>query len=336
MKVGSDKLLNEEIIKEVRQDNCFEFLRYLFAFSLIIAHFCTLTDTEQLWFISGTNRVKAFFTITGFLVTYSYLRRKGDLASYARKRFVRIVPAYVVCIAFCLLLGVAVTSLSLGDFLAESQTWKYLAANLSMLNWLEPELPGTFQSNLYPQMNGSLWSMKQEVIFYCLVPILLYIIGKTRRWISLLLMVSCLCAYNFVVIQAQYFMYFISGMTLLLYFDLFKKHIRWVFPIGIALFVMIKFIRIPYVSDICYTLEPITFPITLTGIAYCCKPLNVFRKFDNVTYGLYLYHFPVIQTLILFGIVDYSKPLAFLLTLIATTILASLSWFIIEKPLMNR
>ena len=74
----------------------------------------------------------------------------------------------------------------------------------------------------------------------------------------------------------------------------------------------------------------------LVGIAYCFKPLNYFRKFDNITYGLYLYHFPVIQTLILLDVVSYSKPLALFLSIALTVILACCSWFLIEKPLMSK
>ena len=72
-----EELISNEIIQRVRKDNCFDFLRYFFAFSLILVHFCTLTDTEQFWFISGQMRVKAFFTITGFLVVYSFIRRNN-------------------------------------------------------------------------------------------------------------------------------------------------------------------------------------------------------------------------------------------------------------------
>lgn len=331
-----DILLHEEIIQRVRQDNCFDFLRYLFAFSLIVAHFCVLTDTEPIWFISGTNRVKAFFTITGFLVTYSFLRRNCDIASYARKRFRRIIPAYMVCIIACLLLGMAVSSLGIVDFLANGQTWKYLVANISMLNWLEPELPMTFQDNLAPQMNGSLWSMKQEVLFYCLVPILMYIIGRTKRWTSLMMMAVCISVYYFMPVQVQYFVYFLSGMTLLLYFDLFMKHVRWLLPVSAVLFLFVGFFHVPVLSDVCFILEPVIFPMMLVGIAYCCKPLNVFRQFDNITYGLYLYHFPVIQCLILFGVVEYSKSLALILAFVITAIPACVSWFWIEKPLMNK
>lgn len=332
----SDKLLTERIVQDVRQDNCFDFLRYLFAASLIIVHFCTLTETEQFWFISGGGRVKAFFTITGFLVTYSFLRRKCDILSYARKRFVRIVPAYIACILFCLMIGIAVSSLKIQDFMSNNQTWRYIGTNLIMCNWLEPELPNTFQGNFMPQMNGSLWSMKLEVIFYCLVPFLIYFIGKTKKSAVLLFLAGFIAIYNYVPVQIQYFTYFISGMTLLIYFDTFTKHIRWLLPASILLFLPTNFIQVPVITPICCIIEPVTFPMMLVGIAYCFKPLNYFRKFDNITYGLYLYHFPVIQTLILLDVVSYSKLLALFLSFALTAVLACCSWFLIEKPLMSK
>lgn len=335
-KGSPDTLLKESIISEVKKENCFDFLRYLFAFSLIIAHFCTLVGVEHFWFITGTNRVKAFFTITGFLVTYSYLRRAGDLGSYARKRFFRIVPAYVVCIFFCFLLGAAVSSLSFYDFFTSTQTWKYLAVNIPMMNWLEPELPQTFQlTNISPQINGSLWSMKQEVLFYFMVPVLLSLLARTRRYFTLLMLGCCIVVYNVVNVQIQYFVFFLSGMTVLLYFDVLMRYIKWMLPVCAILYALINAHSLPVLSRVCFTIEPITFPVTIVGIAYCCKPLNVFRRFDNITYGMYLYHFPVIQTLILYGVAAYSTKLCFLLTLVITLSLAALSWYLVEKPLMH-
>lgn len=328
-------LLNDNIIKEVRKENCFDFLRYFFAISLIIAHFCTLTETGQFWFISGTNRVKAFFTITGFLVTYSYLRRNGDIVSYARKRFLRIVPAYVLCVFFCLVLGMCVSTSGTADFVTDFQTIKYTVCNLLMMNWLEPELPNTFQDNFMPQMNGSLWSMKQEVIFYVLVPLMLYVVSRTRRVAMVGILAACVLAYSFVNIQTQYFMYFISGTTLLLFFDEYVKHIKWCLPLSVVLYLPINFIEIPLLTPFCASIELITFPMLLIGIAYRCRPLFFFRKIDNITYGLYLYHFPVIQTLIHYGVVGHSKGLAFFLTLAITFVLASVSWFCVEKRMMR-
>lgn len=330
-------LLTDDIIAGVKRDNCFDFLRYLFALSLIIAHFCTLTDQDPFWFITGGMRVKAFFTITGFLVSYSFLRRQGDIRSYAVKRLARIVPAYVCCIAFCLLLGWWVTDLSTYEFFHSIQTLKYVACNLLMMNWIEPELPGVFQDNAWPQMDGSLWSMKQEMLFYALVPMVLWVLAKMRNrgWIWVVVATGMLI-HNAVAVQIQYFMFFFTGMTLLLYFDLVVRHIKWLLPIAIVLSVPVYVVEVPYLTDICQMLDPLVFGIIIIGLAYSCRPLNVFRRFDNVTYGMYLYHFPIIQLLIYYGVKDYDIRLCFVLTLVLTSILACMSWYLIEKPLINR
>lgn len=106
----NQSLLNDNIITEVRKDNCIDFLRYFFATFLIISHFCTLTETaNSATQLTGGMRVKAFFVITGFLVTYSFVRGGYNLHVYARKRIARIVPAYIVAIALCVVLGACMT-----------------------------------------------------------------------------------------------------------------------------------------------------------------------------------------------------------------------------------
>lgn len=317
-------LLNEYISHEIRKENCFDFLRFFFATILIISHFCALTGNDQLLPLDGGTAVKAFFTITGFLVTYSFLRRDGDIKSYARKRFVRIIPAYIVTIFFCVFIGWMVTSLSTTDYFSSVQTWKYFFLNIIMLNWLEPELPHTFQANPLPQMDGSLWVMKQEVLFYILIPFFIFVIKKTgKKWVCIPLIIVCFLIFPYVNVQTQLFTFFIGGMTLMLFFDIYNKYFKYLFCISICALLFSVF-------------ETLTFPMMLVGIAYHCKPLNFFQKVDNITYGLFLYHFPVIQTLIHYNIAEYSLFLCFILTFIITSILATLSWLCIEKPLMNK
>ena len=331
-------ILNDGIVNRVRQDNCFDFLRYFFAISLILAHFCTATNSPQFWFITGSMRVKAFFTITGFLVTYSFLRRDMNIRSYAIKRFVRIIPAYVVCVLFCFAVGLSISTLSSSEFLASHQTWHYFFANLFMLNWLEPELPQTFQSNPLPQMNASLWSMKQEVVFYVLVPILVHLMKtkRMRNYVCSAIVVICVISYNFVNHQTEYFMYFLFGMILLLYFDIFCKYRTYLSITALLVLIPVYAYHIPYVSAVCNALEPLCFPMVLLYVAYNAKHLNFFRKFDNITYGLYLYHFPVAQVLILYGWAEHNITLCFVGTFIITIFLAYCSFKLIEEPLMNR
>lgn len=330
-------LINNDIIKLVRGENCFDFLRYLFALSLIIAHFCTITGTEQFWFITGGMRVKAFFTITGFLVTYSFLRCDCRLRTYAVKRAARILPAYICCIIFCIMLGWYVSSLGTQTFFSSAQTWKYALSNLFMLNWIEPELPCTFQSNVVPQMNGSLWSMKLEALFYVAVPFLVWMIKMVKsKCMMLIVMMLCVGVYAWLPVQLQYSVYFLSGMVLLLYFDSFCRYSKYILMLSVLSEVVLYVFYGTLSAEIASSIEPITFSSIIIGVAYYAKPLNFFRRFDNVTYGLYLYHFPIIQALILFGLLDYDVRICFFVTIVLTSIMAVLSWKLVEKPLMDK
>lgn len=326
-------LISKETIERVKRDNCFDFLRYFFAFSLILTHFCTLTDTDQFWFITGQMRVKAFFTITGFLVVYSFLRR-NDLKVYCRKRILRIVPAYVTTILVCYLIGYFFSTAPAAEYYFSFKSFKYLVANLSFLNYIEPSLPGLFTDNFYgPFVNGSLWSMKYEVLFYCFVPVMIWLMRKCNKLYILIAIFICLSVYNtFYSNSMSTVIYFFSGTAILLYFDWFCKNIKWIFPICVA-YLAATFI---FGNHILYYLEPLAFSAVIVGIAYYCKPLNVFKRFDNISYGLYLYHFPVIQVLVQYNIHQYNIHIAFLLALAITILLAVTSWYIIEKPLLKR
>lgn len=339
-------LITPEIIDRVHRDNCFDFIRYFFAFSLILVHFCTVTGAEQFWFVSGGTRVKAFFIITGFLVVYSFIRRK-DLKVYIGKRARRILPAYFTVVILCTLLGPILSRLSLTEYFTSPQMYKYLLANLSFLNFAEPCLPGLFEDNLLHPVNGSLWSMKVEVLFYVCVP---FIVWMMRRWGKLVILVSIFLfsvAYNMVfawlfektgvrfywLMQHQLggqMIYFFGGIAILLYFDKFCSNIKWIFPLGVLLFILSK------QNEVLHYIEPISFAVIIVGVAYFCKPLNFLKKYDNISYGLYLYHFPVVQVLVHFHIQEYNIYLCFLLTVIITVILATLSWRFVEKPILRK
>ena len=157
----------------VRRNNCFDLLRYLFALLIVAFHFSVLTHAEwsEMMVQSGPLSVKAFFVMTGFLVAYSFLQHEHHLQKYFRKRFERILPAYVVVVLFCFLLGMMLSSYSVADFLTSKESWKYLGSNLLMLNWLQPSLPGTFTRCHMTAVDGSLWTMKFELLFYVLLPL---------------------------------------------------------------------------------------------------------------------------------------------------------------------
>lgn len=321
----------------IGRNNCFDALRYFFAISLIIVHVTTLADKEQFWAITGSLRVKAFFVITGYLVTYSFIRR-NELKSYIKKRAARILPAYLCCILFCLVLGLFLSSLSAGDFLSSKMTCKYVVANIFMLNWLEPCLPGVFTSNSFPQMNGSLWSMKFEVIFYAIVPFYVFVCRRLSRiMVTTLTAGMIFLAYPHLGYHAQVFCYFFSAILVLFNKETIDKYFPYVFLAACLNIIAVRFLSQPewLIEYFLMPLEVFSFAIVLIGIAFHFKPLFFLARYDNISYGLYLYHFPIAQAIISLNIGKESLSMLIVLTFIVTWILATVSWYCIEKPILK-
>ena len=340
------KMLSEESVELIQKDNCFDFIRYFFTISIFIVHFFDLTNINQNWFVSGATGVKAFFIISGFLLFYSQIQ-KQNLKYYIEKRIRRILPPYISVIFLCTFIGIFLTKLSFTEYIISGDTYKYLIANLSFLNFIQPTLPGVFESNFMPTVNGSLWTMKVEVMFYISVPIIFFLFKKYNK-LSIMIAIFLFAIfydYCFTMLYEQtnnsiyllirkqigsQLVYFYSGTFILLYFNYFIKYLKYLFPIAIILY---------FGQDLNFIfscLEPLSFATILIGLAYNLKYLNFLRKYDNISYGMYLYHFPIIQVIIYYKIPQYNIYLAFFIAFMLTIVISALSWRFIEKPIIEK
>ena len=159
--------------------NGFDFIRYVLAFVVAVAHFYGLTDTpRQGWWMTSGDAVSGFFVLSGFLVFRSF-QRQPDWRHYARRRLCRVVPPYLFIILLCVVAGAFLTEWPTADYLTSGQTYRYLLANVFFLNFLEPSLPGVFSHNALTAVNGALWTMKVELLLYATVPL---VAACLRRW----------------------------------------------------------------------------------------------------------------------------------------------------------
>ena len=111
----------------------------------------------------GTLGVCIFFGISGYLNALSLLRRRSA-GSFLIGRALRIYPALIACIAFCVILGAFVTTDSANYY--GLKTLKFFVQNSTLLG-TEVRLPGVFKSNIYPEaVNGSIWTLPIEVTLY--------------------------------------------------------------------------------------------------------------------------------------------------------------------------
>jgi len=80
------------------------------------------------------------------------------------------------------------TNLSVAGYLSFDLI-KYMIANLSFLNLIHPELPGVFENNYIQGVNGALWTIRFEVLFYMFIPVAGTILSKyNKKYVCLLVL----------------------------------------------------------------------------------------------------------------------------------------------------
>jgi peptidoglycan/LPS O-acetylase OafA/YrhL len=159
----------------VHHENTFGFLRLLFASLVIVSHVPEIHDgnrnREILTRIFGTLSfgelsVNAFFLISGYLITGSYLNSTTP-ASYVLKRVARIYPGFWIASLIC---WVVVTPLGGGSLDISSAAW--ISAGVRGLLLQAPDLGTVFSGSYYPALNGPMWTIAYEFRCYLLVLVL--------------------------------------------------------------------------------------------------------------------------------------------------------------------
>lgn len=323
-------------------------VRYYLSFCVLLAHLSVLTGLNYPWIQRGTVDVGCFFAISGFLMFPSFQKRP-TLRHYISRRAKRILPPYFLIIILCAFGLAFVSDLSLWDYFSNLDFWKYLLANISFLNFLQPDLPGVFTGEIFKTsaVNGSLWTMKGEWVCYLSVPLVFYFIKQLKKTAGGLLLASIAVAsiisrailmdmadttgrelYQILARQfGTLIVFFYIGALVNYYFDLFKKYHWFILAFDIAAIIFSDYI--PLYSSIFQPVVAGTLVLWFSMIGSWGKGL---AKHDSISYDIYLFHFPIIQLAILWGLPATLHPLLTLAIVLSVTVmLAYLSWTYIGK-----
>ena len=336
---------NTRYLNKINTNN-FDFLRVVFAFTVAFAHLIELSNLEVLnpykGYFNTRLAIDGFFIVSGFLIAKSY-ENSSTIKEYIIRRAKRIIPAYVVVILTSALLFSFISTNSLYDYFFNLQFWKYLGANLSFQNYLEPCLPGVFETNRICAVNGALWTIKIEEAFYLSVPLFYWLVGvKKINFYGLIIIVY--------VLSVIYYMYFLSidnyriakqlpgalaffatGIVFYKNFSLLHKWKDYIIIPCLILFALEHYI---FKTQI---LKPIVFGFMVFYIAYSFRFLNNFGKYGDFTYGIYIYHFPVIQLFAFLSLFNKYPPFIMCAIVLAITLtLAILSWYLVELPYLSK
>ncbi len=356
--ISTERVRYPTIASQTR--NSFDSLRLLLALLVIFSHSFPLTRgsnaTEPLFRLAappmlpgdeitlGTVAVWSFFVISGFLITKSW-QRSPSPRSFLSKRVRRIYPGFLVAVSVCALIQAFLTG---KGTLGLPGLWNFLSNALQLKMF---DSSAVFTGNPFPNViNGSLWSIPYE--FWCYLGVMLLgLLALLRRGTSI---AGLLCVVVASHIWLDYRGWSPGGMLLgrIVGFPLFWVRVLPFFLAGTffalveqrielrPVYALISAVLLVFTTPFAY-LPYVAYPIfgsyLLLYLAFspALVSLNLGR-WGDFSYGVYLYSFPIQQTLIhLFKARLTAIELFFLA---APTSLAAgvLSWFLVERNFLSR
>lgn len=330
------------------QSNRFDFVRLSLASLVFLYHAVVLSSGpaggrfEAELAVIAELAIQGFFIVSGLLV-FGSLERSSSLTDYAGKRVRRLYPAYLVVILIPALVSLI---FAFGDLAAMGDVLRYLGANAIFLNFLEPDLPGLFEGQRFTAVNGALWTLKIEVMFYLALPVLAWGLGRLKSlwWAGLaaLVLIAFAWKHAMLALDGAYsvqlarqlpgqMMYFAAGMALWRVRDRLKTHARLAFLLGsIALALSLSFPELA-------ALRVLGLTGLIAGVAFAPGPEINAARWGDVSYGVYIVHFPIIQALVMAGAFSQLGQLSGLVLSAVLTLAASfMLWWWVEKPALRR
>jgi peptidoglycan/LPS O-acetylase OafA/YrhL len=336
-----------------RQNN-FDALRLVAAISVIFSHSFLIAEgtqnNELLILLTGNQSILGlagvfvFFAISGFLVTQSFEQTASPL-HFLAKRALRIFPGlFVATLLSAFVLGPLVTTLPLGGYLSRPEPYQYVVGN-TLLDQTVHELPGvSFVANpVGLEINGSLWTLRCEFVMYLMVLVLGVLRLLTVRVGLLLLAFGMVCLHSnmldefekwgwfFQVLSGWGWLvgFFAAGMILhkLRHTRIFDGRIALLALAGLALSVPLRQFILLFPIFGCYLALWLALNPRL--------PVIPAARFGDLSYGLYIYGWPVEEAVMWLSGGRAAWWQVFLIALPAASAIAFLSWHLVERPMLR-
>jgi peptidoglycan/LPS O-acetylase OafA/YrhL len=324
-----------------KKTNNFDFVRVAAAFAVLYSHQFALSGHPEPIFLGGSWGgwgVLVFFAISGYLVAGSW-ERDPHLWRFGVRRFLRLWPGLAVSVLLLVLvLGPLVSSLEPRAYLSAAPTWNFL--QVLTLASFESYLPGVFTGNPMPNSpNGSLWTIPIEVRCYVALALLGWLRVLRWRWLFSLAFAAFAVWFFFgwgtgydhpMRMPMQMGVAFAMGAFLSAWRQVWLPRRRWGTPLAALGFSALWFSGL---QELAATLGLATGAV-LVGTA-STPVLRRFGRFGDISYGFYIYAFPVQQTLIWLTGNQMSVWHGLWDATVVTVLLALLSWHYVEKPALR-
>lgn len=343
---------------EVEQNN-FHLLRLFAALQVVLTHGTKHLLTAKspiidatIWFFSFFPGVPIFFVISGYLVSQS-LERSPTIRSYLSKRALRIYPGLWACF------GVSLAMIGYFGFLTSATTltkefWYWCGAQITLGQFYNPRLFKDFGVGV---VNGSLWTIPVEVLFYIILPGLAKILPsggkpgcKLSLWVIALCVISCVLELCFKhetlpsrliqVTPLPHLYLFLLGTALQRHPAFVSQYLTGRFPYLLGLYVSVCCLASLALGKSALGVSgygpPLKCLLGLLAISFAYTSPSLSNRLIGATdmsYGVYLYHMLVINCLVHTHSVE--NLFAILLTFGVTIGAGWLSWKLVELPALR-
>lgn len=338
------------------RDNALNLVRLGLALLVIFGHAFPLggfsTFQEGRFTHSGWHgqAVHGFFAISGYLILGSALRM--PLLPYLWRRFLRIYPGYLVAI-----LATAFVFSPLGHVIDSRVPWAANEAFRFLIDSLDLKV-GTLAVSADPQViatghawNGSLWTLFYEGVAYVAVGLLVALpaVAARIRVLAPLLAVCFTTAHALPMANAVISGYlpgpvgsivisglplgaaFAWGMTIHGFGARVRLRPALTTAAAMCLVLIMSVTGLPWFISGLVELPLMAYTVLTTGALLPWRLGAV----NDLSYGVYVYAYPIQVLLVLLGITASGWFLTALACTACTLPFAAASWWLIEKPALG-
>lgn len=325
----------------IARRNNLEWPRLVFALQVVVEHAAEHLQTQVPAALVHFPGVPAFFFVSGLLVYSAYLNAPGR--TYLENRFLRLFPGLLVVT----LGGAAVALVAHGARDLLVHPWVYSTWALLQVTIGQAYNPALFRDIGVGAMNGSLWTITTEVIFYACVPVIVRLERSFKHVVLVAIAASLLVytlgpqwlrvnayrnksAYDILALTPLAWGWMFGfGILAAKHFAALKRVSRY-FPLLVLPMLLMmghgdgalfgaSGNRLGLVYFVCYA--ALVFWLAF-GVRYV--PL----AFD-LSYGAYIWHMPIINLLLVLALPQFA------VAVVLTVAVAGASWFLIEKPALR-
>ncbi len=328
----------------------FDYLRLGLSLGVVAAH---SIDTSYGWDVTlqiwGTplgrvlqTLLPMFFALSGFLVAGS-LERSRTVACFMGLRAIRIYPALMVEVLLsAFILGPLMTNVVLTKYFTGASFFSYL---WNLLGDPHYYLPGVFENNPFPpKVNAQLWTVPYELMCYTAIGAIALVGGRNNRQVVLAITAAAIVlsvgvqlykhglnlpSYTTTLPGPFLVFSFLAGICFYLYRDCIPDS-----PLVFAGAVVVVAICLVFNSIGAFIVAfPISYVTAYLGVRNP-KRIVVLRGADY-SYGIFLYHFAIQQSLM--ATLPWARAWYWnlLLTLPLVSAFAAFSWNVVEKPALR-